>query len=173
MIRKINAKELFRICKEQKYIDDDITYQQFYYITRDFNKKLISLIIEGYKYESKLGIFEVQKRERNANNIINWDLSLKKKQEIINAGRVPYNKKDAPNGEFWFVYFTDSIHYAVKWIRTFTFWSFDLASIPKKLLGRTVKVKKETQTEFYASFVKNNIIPSNNFKDSKNLQATR
>lgn len=153
MIIKINAKALYNICKEQNFIDSDITYQEFYYVTRDFNNAISLEILEGYKFNTVIGSFEIVKKERRRRSI-DWGSSNKKKQALIDAGKVPYNKERFPEGENWFVYYIDQIKYNWQWLKGSTVkgYCYFIASIDnKRNLGRTVNRKKETQTENYVS----------------------
>jgi len=143
MITKINAKAIFELCKEKNLIDDDITYKEFYYITRDFNKLISDKISEGYCFETIIGEFEVVKKDRNKRSqMINWGESNKKKQVIINSGEIPFNKETAPTGINWFIYFTSEVSYLWKWIRSLSvkkYYYFIPCWDNKRKLGKEVK----------------------------------
>ena len=104
----INGKDIYRRLRSKKKINPP--REDFLKCTAEFNKRIAQKILEGYKFRipSVGGQLEIKVRERKKKSKrftdINWDESLKYKQELIDKGEVPYNKETAPDGVKWFVY---------------------------------------------------------------------
>lgn len=150
MIEKIHAKQLYVIAKENDLLHNDIEYLEFSKVSREFNRILSTKIMEGYKFMSPFGQFEILKRHR-AKKSIDWKSSKDKRQRLLDEGKIPYNKKDAPDGEKWFIYFTNEVHYYWKWIKhsAIIFYHFLPSMGNKRRLGKIVKQKIANQTDNY------------------------
>lgn len=98
----------------------------------EFNTRVMDEIIykgRVFNMGERLSTLEVVKVSRNFNNPrINWHESNKLKQEIIDEGGTPYSK-DNPEGEKWFVYYTD------KWYCRFN-WNKHKCVVPNKTAYR-------------------------------------
>jgi hypothetical protein len=87
-------------------------------IINSINLHMTDVIIrKGYKFKVPyLGKISVRRRKRGR-PMPNWDLSNKKKQSIIDAGGVPYNKDTAPDGEKWLIYHDGDNETIINWER--------------------------------------------------------
>lgn len=153
-IVKICAKELYDICQKNAIIDKDITYKEFYDVTREFNKMMSDEINKGYQFDTIIGEFGVVKKDR-VRRYIDWGSSNKKKMQLIEEGKIPFNKKTAPEGEDWLIYFTSTVNFTWKWIQAAsvkTFYYFMPCTDNKRKLGREVKRRIANQIEDYATF---------------------
>lgn len=115
-----NTRAIYLVCLEQGLIKEDTcTYREFYDIVREFNKQISEKIIfSQYVYKLPIGIFNVIKTERyNNSKSINWGASKKRKQELIEQGLIPFNKKDAPDGVEWFIY-NEGDYFKWRWFQT-------------------------------------------------------
>jgi len=106
----------YTLDKVNKLLREYISYKLFKSVIEHFNKKVVELMINGYKIipNYKIGSFYVAIRERlpsvtdgKKTFSINWQASYKRKEEIISEGKTPYDKVNAPTGTKWFVYFTE------------------------------------------------------------------
>tara|TARA_R100000655_G_scaffold2992_6_gene11238 strand:- start:1265 stop:2158 length:894 start_codon:yes stop_codon:yes gene_type:complete len=94
-----------------------LPFKHWIKIIKKFNKRIVDLIIqEGYEFHLGHGLdyIRIQKRIRN-NPEINNPASYQKRKKIISEGKIPYNKKTAPNGERWKVYRTERYKYVWYW----------------------------------------------------------
>lgn len=96
---------------------DLINQRIFTFILKRFNKLLMeALVTKGYEFYSKgLGTIKVDFK-KNKKNIVNWGISLRNKNAIIERGEIPYLKEDAMKAERegveykgvqWLVYLND------------------------------------------------------------------
>lgn len=110
-----------------------VDYKTFCNICDDFNKEIISQIIEGktFKMGFLLGTIQVIEKDRkykkSKNGVIHttrdWIASNKKRQEIIDKGGIPYKAIKDENGmiigdnggEKWFIYKTSESTVAFYW----------------------------------------------------------
>jgi hypothetical protein len=175
MIEKISTKSLFKICKDNNLTQDDVTYKEFFTIALEFNREMSKAILDGYEFKTLVVTLKIIKR-RSKIKQINWKASYERKEELISQGIIPYNKFTAPNGEFWFIYYTDGVRYKWEWKRgpnIKKWFSFIPCIANKRLLGQTVNIKKEEKTEnYHVSAPKNYIKPTCSFQDFQNLQTT-
>ena len=90
----------------------------FHEICEEFNEKLMHEIIYNARVANlgwRLSTLEVVKVDRNfSKQAVNWVASEKLKQRIIDEGGVPYSKEH-PEGEKWFVYYTDDYFIRFNW----------------------------------------------------------
>ena len=179
MIEQINATTLYKLCKEQQLLPEDVSYSEFNVITKDFNKEISRYIIGGYEFQTVMGTFSIVKCRRGC-KVIDWKPSLINKQKLIDEGRTPYDKVKAPHGEFWFVYYTEGIRFKWMWKRTKEVkkWFAFLPCIAnKRLLGKIVTIKKELQTDNYTFVTSANYVsasqdyikPTHRFQDLQNI----
>lgn len=105
----------------EKCEDYLISIEIYKYVIKTFNKRIVEKILEGYKFNlgANLGFIAIKRLKRNHNRLsINWGASKKLKKEIIERGGIPYNKETAPDGEKWFVYYTDDYKHLWFWKRS-------------------------------------------------------
>lgn len=105
----INAKDIYRSLRLKGKVDHP--REDFLRSTAEFNRRIVEKMLEGYKFTIPKvgGILEAKAKERtkksNKFTDVNWPESKKYKQELIDAGKIPYDKDKAPNGIKWFVYY--------------------------------------------------------------------
>lgn len=104
-----------RLTKEIKNIRDNmVSKATFGSIMYYYNKLCLYLLVtKNIPWHLGVGLGKVKiymwKKSTwldstgKATKYINWVASNLRKQEIIDNGGVPYSKKNAPDGEFWFV----------------------------------------------------------------------
>lgn len=114
----VNAKEIHKLIKSEDK-SFDINYSDFKDIITIFNNSMVDEVLKGYQFIpfSKLGQLEIKKIDRSTYNNINWKASNELKAQLIEEGKVPYNKETAPNGVFWHVYYTDPHYFRWNWFR--------------------------------------------------------
>src|SRR5690606_26311026 len=103
------------VFKYYESIGGTASYPLFSRICGIFNKKVMELILEGYyldmkSYMSRIGIIKI-KRTFAKNRGINWNESMKYKEELESKGIPTYDKENCPEGKKWFVYFIDQPFY--------------------------------------------------------------
>lgn len=115
--RQYKLKDLYKIVISTGKLDKEITYEEFSTVIRDFNKEVSSRIINNaYKFNFGIGTIEVKRSPRRGVSI-DWNSSKKLKQEIIDRGDIPFNKKDAPEGIKWFIYFDSKDYFKWNWFK--------------------------------------------------------
>lgn len=166
--KQINTKAIFNICNEKKYIED-IEYKLFAQVVREFNKKISIEILNGYKFHCwGLGIFEILRVPRKVATI-NWNASNKFRKELIEKGITPYDKRDHPDGQMWFQYFTDPWYYKWSWYKTKAtkyvtnsyYYTFTASFSNKRGIALVVKNNELAELD-YELYTKNSIVSSNN-----------
>jgi hypothetical protein len=106
-----SQKKQFEALKAQ-----DITYQQYAFILKEFNVAIVDKIIEGYRFNPGFNIGEIgikQKERRIAR--VNWGESYKLRKALLADGETLYDKDKHPEGKRWLIYFTDDNAYWVYW----------------------------------------------------------
>ena len=138
---------------------DGVDYATFKEILEKLFKKLAKKIIHGYKFTigHGLGLIEVIKIKRkfhtNKDGVpkvaIDWGPSNKRKAELISEGRIPYNKKTAPDGVKWLIFHTALSYCRWKWykksyhmIPNMTTYSFKPTHTNKRELSRYTKAQE-------------------------------
>ncbi len=138
---------------------DAVDYAVFKEILERLFKKLAKKIIHGYKFTigHGIGLIEVIKVARtfstNEDGVpkvaIDWGASNKRKEELIDQGRVPYNGKTAPNGVKWLIFHTALSYCRWKWykksyhmIPNITTYTFKPTYTNKRELARYIKAQE-------------------------------
>lgn len=153
-----------------------LTYNAFFNIIEEFNKAISKEIISGYVFKSPLGVIEIVKRKRKHKQLaINWSLSLKRKQQLIGEGKIPFDKENAPNGEHWYIYFTDNTRYKWTWTRAYNIYNW-MGFYPtvnnNRQLGRAINKNEELKDTYRPLMMyEGHLKPKHNFEDFQNLQA--
>ena len=90
----------------------------FHKLCIEFNTAVMDEVIyKGREFDMgfRLSTIEVVRADRDfKNKTINWNASNKLKEKIIEEGGTPYSK-DNPEGEKWFVYYTDDWYCRINW----------------------------------------------------------
>lgn len=123
-------KQAYKIYRQNGGI---VSYEAYRDICGRFNQMVMDQIIyEGRSFDmgSYLSILKVIRKARNFKKpAINWKASNERRQEIIDEGGTPYHKEDAPEGQKWFIYFTD------EWFCMF-YWNKQTCKIANKSVYR-------------------------------------
>ena len=108
-------------------IREDVAYWEarimdkrtFHAILIAFNEGLTDAIIkDAYEFNVGYGVSKILIRGQKRNNDGTlWGASLKKKQEIIDAGQIPYHPEHAPDGVQWLVLDQSDYTYFWKWTK--------------------------------------------------------
>ena len=116
-----HAKSIVALEKRRKLLKTAIwDNQQGKLFLRGFFNGIIHAIACGYEYRIKgLCTFKVIGKPVNYENMsfrtlmrkINWKETKLAKQEIIDSGKIPYNKQSNPDGEKYFKYYTDAYYF--------------------------------------------------------------
>lgn len=111
-----------RICKKEA----SLSFSEFRQYLFDFYSKVHKVLLDGdaYKFTHGIGTMYFKRFEfSDDNRSIDYAATKKRKQEIIDAGKIPYNKIDAINAEHngvkyegipYLVYQTNKYGYVVK-----------------------------------------------------------
>ena len=109
-VSKEKLETLYKL-KKLKYII-------FAFIIKNYNKKIMSEIIEeGYSLNlsiTHLGRIEAVKKERVDRKAIDWKKSNDYKKELISNNITP-KSKDNPDGQEWLIYFNNDTYACLKW----------------------------------------------------------
>ena len=99
-------------------VENPLPKEDFQQLCIDFNTSVMDEIIyrgRTFNMGERLSTLEIVKIDRNYNNPqVNWKKSLELKQKIIEEGKTPYSKEN-PDGEKWFVYYTDDWYCRFYW----------------------------------------------------------
>lgn len=175
MIEKFNAEALYKICRENNLLDENIPYKEFAMVAKEFNKEISREIVDGYSFNTPIGVLSIIKC-RKGSKAINWQLSLRNKQRLIDEGKTPYNKENAPEGERWFIYYTDTLRFKWQWKKgpkIKKWFGFIPCIANKRVLGKFGTTKTEEQKANYnVSAPKDYIKPTHSFQDFQNFQTT-
>jgi hypothetical protein len=146
-----NLKSIYNVCLENEYIPKGITYKEFFTTLNSFHKEISPKIMFGYKFRpnGRLGVFNVVKDIRRGKTI-NWGDSNKLKAAIIAQGGIPYDKKTAPDGEKWHVYYMDNEYFKWKWfkegatefIKNSKYYIFKACTKNRRTVGKVVNENK-------------------------------
>lgn len=124
-----------------------LDYTTFREICCLFNTKAMDQIIEEGRLldmGSNLSTLQVVRRNRNFRHpTVNWKLSNARREEILQAGGTPYSK-ETPEGEKWFIYYTDDYYCAFYWRKKFC------------------RVQNRSAYRFQATGLRNNTDPKGN-----------
>lgn len=93
-----------------------LSYDVYRAIVCEFNKASLEQILEGRILElgtnlAAIGIARVPRTGKR----VDWVESNKLKEELIAEGKTPYHKERNPNGEKWYVYYTDDHYFRFHW----------------------------------------------------------
>lgn len=170
---KNSILEYARFMAEKRHLEDSlqnlhvylsINYLQFKFVLNAFNVKIIDKVIEGYRWQigSYVGSLLVVKKPnivgRSGQLPINWGESLKRKKEIESKGQIPYDKKSAPAGIKWLVYFDQPFNHLFKWSKTtvlssntifFTFQPVEGANNLGTRLNKYIRENPEITNSYY------------------------
>lgn len=162
--KQVNTKYIYNLCIEKGYIQD-VDYKTFSLVIREFNKEISDKILKGYKFKAvNLGIFEVLRVPRKKATI-NWNDSKKYKQELIEKGITPYSRDENPDGEKWFIYFTDPWYFKWVWFKTkaskyvgnLFYYTFTASFDNKRGIAKAIKNNNLAELD-YELYTKNSIV---------------
>lgn len=148
----INFKESYKQYKKVTPVGRRVSYKVFSEILREFHKQISDEIVSGYRFNplKRLGTFRILCCDRTSKATkfgdINWPESNKKKQELIDKGITPKDK-DNPDGEDWFIYYTDPFYFKWKWhkktnhtyVKNMLYYFFKPTWHNKKKLSKEIK----------------------------------
>lgn len=95
----------------------NVKQKDFLSIIGHFNNLIINEVIErGYTFNMchNLGSIIVRRKKRTRKKI-DWNASKKYRQKLIDEGKVPYDKKESPDGIKWFIYHNGDYNYVLFW----------------------------------------------------------
>jgi hypothetical protein len=94
---KIRLNKLYKIRSQ-------VNNKVFNFITTRFNMRIVDEIVNGYNFVAPhIGNIYVIRRQRGRRPV-DWGRSNEYKDKLIAAGKTPYNKDTAPDGEKWLFY---------------------------------------------------------------------
>lgn len=105
-----------------------IPYETYRRILYEANEQIAKYILNGgvYTFGNLGSIYIIEKPrvffDRDGEPVcgnVNWDLSFKYKQHIIDKGLIPYSASYAPNGVKWLQFYDDDLVYWFKWSKLF------------------------------------------------------
>lgn len=102
----------------QENLEDPLPKDLWQDLCVEFNTRVMEEVIyKGREFNmgERLSTISVIKVDRDYSKPrVNWKASNELKQEIIDNGGTPYSKEN-PNGEKWFVYYTDKWYCRFNW----------------------------------------------------------
>lgn len=131
--------KIFALKKEVRELEDRIkvlekanpkgtktlmTYRTFLKVIDLYNKKVIKALVEdgaSIKLGNNLGYMYILKKAKKdlfSNSNIDWNESLKFKQELIDRGDTPKDE-DNPEGKNWFQFYEDPDYLRVAWTKKY------------------------------------------------------
>ena len=100
-----------------KSVAEPISKKLFKEICETFNMEVIDGVLEGdvFNMKNNLSNLSIRRIERNPSKpTIDWWESNKYKQELLAEGKTLYSE-DNPEGEKWFIYYTDPWYCKYHW----------------------------------------------------------
>lgn len=155
IVSYINLLKLEQVCLNaiKQYSMLSIPYEYYRYIFVELNMEYIKAVLKGKQMNlgSGIGSIFVKEKERSLDSKnIDWKSSNTLKQSIIDEGKIPYDKNNAPDGVKWHIYFTSTFTYWIWWkystlISTnATFYKF----IPTKFINGKARNSKDFKKDF-------------------------
>lgn len=96
----------------------NLSWEEFKAVCHLFNQMAMARVIgssENLGLGAHLGYLSIVRVKRNYTSKntrnINWPASHRRKEQLLEEGKVPYSKTNAPDGVKWFVYFTGEDYY--------------------------------------------------------------
>lgn len=100
----------------------NIPFSFYKYLCTELNLEYSKEVLKGSSMDLSCGIGSISIVEKGRDftkpstcKAVNWNKSKKVKQALIDAGEIPYDKVNAPNGVKWHVKFDDDFSYWWWW----------------------------------------------------------
>lgn len=120
--RIFTLRDIYDLLITEGIIDKkEIPFKEFRPVIKEFYKLISNeIIFKAYKFTvGEIGEFKIVRDKRRGKSI-NWGASNKRKQELIDAGEVPFNKDNAPDGVKWFIYH-EGDYFKWQWYKSHTY----------------------------------------------------
>lgn len=155
-IKKYNLEKIYSEGKEENW---DIPLSLYKSVIRDFWKEISKAILKGGSLSFGIGQFFIAENKRtiklskegNIINNINWGASNKRKQELLNQGKIPFeatrdmfNEITGDNGgEPWLIYFTNDSFFSWVWnkneyLKNFNHYKFRICKANRIALAKNI-----------------------------------
>lgn len=124
-----SANVEIRECQENLdvLIPSRLSWKEYVFVIREFNNLIVDKIIAGYIFNMGYNAGSIFIKSKESSRLrIDWKESNRVKKELLEQGKIPFNKITAPEGEPWFKYHTEDKEY-------WWYWTKHSCTLPNKV----------------------------------------